>query len=212
MRIASILDRGRHGASAALIAAVIVAACSPAASPSPSPTTAPTSAPTVAPTVSAPPSPSAAAVASPSASAPVKDPTVDLKIAAPYELTALDPATEAAIRGQIAGSLGAFGGIFDIGVRQVTDNGQMVGFVMAMGFPTGVLTEGAYKGALAGLASSLGLTFKTTDVNGTALSSASNATAGYAAYQDGDNLMFVISPPTGAKPDAIASALIAANP
>ena len=203
MRIASILDRGRHGASAALIAAVIVAACSPAASPSPSPTTAPTPATTVAPTVSAPPSPSAAAVASPSA--PIKDPTVDLKIAAPYELTALDPATEAAIRGQIAGSLGAFGGIFDIGVRQVTDNGQMVGFVMAMGFPAGVLTEGAYKGALAGLASSLGIT-------GTALSSASNATAGYAAYQDGDNLMFVISPPTGAKPDAIASALIAANP
>ena len=212
MRIASILDRGRHGASAALIAAVIVAACSPAASPIPSPTTAPTPAPTVAPTVSAPPSPSAAAVASPSASAPIKDPTVDLKIAAPYELAALDPATEAAIRGQIAGSLGAFGGIFDIGVRQVTDNGQMVGFVMAMGFPTGVLTEGAYKGALAGLAASLGITFKTTDVNGTAVSSASNATAGYAAYQDGDNLMFVISPPTGAKPDAIAQALIAANP
>jgi hypothetical protein len=210
VRIASILDRGRHGASAALIAAVIVAACSPAASPSPSPTTAPTPAPTVAPTASVPPSPSAAAVASPSA--PIKDPTVDLKIAAPYELTALDPATEAAIRGQIAGSLGAFGGIFDIGVRQVTDNGQMVGFVMAMGFPSGVLTEGAYKGALAGLASSLGITFATTDVNGTTLSSASNATAGYAAYQDGDNLMFVISPPTGAKPDAIASALIAANP
>ena len=88
----------------------------------------------------------------------------------------------------------------------------MVGFVMAMGFPTGVLTEGAYKGALAGLAASLGITFKETDVNGTAVSSASNATAGYAAYQDGDNLMFVISPPTGAKPDAIAKALIAANP
>ncbi len=209
MRIASILDRGRHGASAALIAAVIVAACSPVASPTPSPTTEPTAAPTVAPTASPP--PSAAAVASPSASAPIKDPTVDLKIAAPYELAALDPATEAAIRNQIAGSLGAFGGIFDIGVRQVTDNGQMVGFVMAMGFPPGVLTESTYKGALAGLAASLGITFKTTDVNGTALSSASNATAGYAAYQDGDNLMFVISPPTGAKPDAIASALIAAN-
>ena len=31
------------------------------------------------------------------------------------------------------------------------------------------LTEGAYQGALAGLASSLGITFKTTNVNGTSL-------------------------------------------
>jgi hypothetical protein len=208
VRIASILDRRRPGASLALIAAVIVAACSPAASPSPSPTPTPAPTPTVAPTTAS--SPSAAP--SPSASAAIKDPTVDLKIAPPYGLAALDPATEATIRQQITGSLGAFGGIFDIGVRQVTENGQMVGFVMVMGFPTGVLSDAAYKGALAGLESSLGVTFKTTKVGDTTLSSASNATAGYAAFQDGDNIVFVISPPTGAKPDAIAKALISANP
>ena len=209
MRIASILDRRRPGASIALVAAVIVAACSPAASPIPSPTTAPT--PTVAPTASPPPSPSPTAVPSPSASAAIKDPTVDLKIAPPYSLAALDPLTEATIRQQLTTSLGAFGGIFDIGVRQVTDNGQQVAIVMAMGFPTGVLSEAAYKGALGGLESSLGLTFTETKVGDTTVSSASNATAGYAAYQAGDNLMFVISPPGGAKPDAVAKALITAN-
>lgn len=207
MRIATILDRRRLGASIVLIMAVLVAACSPAASPipSPSPTTAPT--PTLAPTASAPPSASAA----PSASVAIKDPTVDLKIGDPYALAPLDPATETAIRQQITGSLGSFGSIFDIGVRQVIDNGQQAGIVLVMGFPTGVLSETAYKGALAGLQSSLDVTLTPTDVGGTELSSGSNATAGYAAYHDGDNLVFVLVPPAGAKADAIGKALISAN-
>jgi hypothetical protein len=210
MRIASILDRGRSGVPLVLIAAFVVAACSPAASPSPSPTAVPT--PTVAPTPTAAPTPSPAAAPSASPSTAIKDPMVDMAIAAPYQLVALDAVAEAALRQQITGSLGALGGIFDIGLRQVTANGTLAGFVMVMGFPSGILTDAAYAGALGGLGSSLGVTFKTSDVSGVTVSSATNATAGYAAYHDGDNLVLVITPPGGGEPDAIAKALIAANP
>jgi hypothetical protein len=209
MRIASILDRGRSRATLILIAAFVVAACSPAA---PSASAVPTS--TVAPTPTEAPStpPSAAPSAAPSASAAIKDPTVDLAIAAPYQLVALDPVAEASIRQQITGSLGSFAGIFDIGIRQVMANGALSGFAMVMAFPTGVLSETAYKAALGGLESSLGVTFKTSEVSGHTVSSATSATAGYAAFQDGDNLVLVITPPGGGQPDAIAKALITANP
>jgi hypothetical protein len=208
MRIASILDPRRSRATLILIAAFVVVACSPAASAAPSATAVPT--PTVAPTPTA--APSEAPSAAPSASAAIKDPTVDLAIAAPYQLVALDPAAEASIRQQITGSLGSFGGIFDIGIRQVMANGALAGFAMVMAFPAGLLSQTSYKAALSGLESSLGVTFKTSDVSGHTVSSAVNATAGYAAFQDGDNLVLVITPPGGGQPDAIAKALITANP
>jgi hypothetical protein len=207
MRIASILDRGRSGALLVLVAAFAVSACSPAAAPTPSPTAVPT--PTVAPTPTA--LPSVAPSVAPSASTAIEDPTVDLKIAAPYQLVALDPVAEAALRQQITGSLGAMSGLFDIGVRQVTSNGAIQGFVMAMGFPAGILSDSTYKSAVGGLEASLGVTFTTSDVSGVEVSSATNATAGYAAFKDGDNLMLVITPPSGGDPNAIAKALITAN-
>ena len=207
MRIASILDRGRSGALLVLTAAFVVSACSPAAAPTPSPTAVPT--PTVAPTPTL--APSVAPSVVPSASTAIKDPTIDLKIAAPYQLVALDPVAEAALRQQITGSLGAMAGLFDIGVRQVTANGNVQGFVMAMGFPAGILSDTTYKSAVGGLEASLGVTFKTSDVSGVEVSSATNATAGYAAFKDGDNLMLVITPPGPGDPDAIAKALITAN-
>ena len=211
MRIASILDRGRSGAPLVLIAAFVVAACSPAAAPTPSQTAEPT--PTVAPTPSLAPtaSPSVEPSVAPSASTAFKDPTIDLKIAAPYQLVALDPVAEAALRQQITGSLGAMSGLFDIGVRQVTANGNPQGFVMAMGFPAGILSDTTYKSAVGGLEASLGVTFKTSDVSGVEVSSATSATAGYAAFKDGDDLMLVITPPRAGDPDAIAKALITAN-
>jgi hypothetical protein len=209
MRTSSIFDRSRSAGPMLLSAAILVAACSPAASPTPSATAEPT--PTVAPTATAAPTPSAPPSVAPSASVAVKDPTADLAIAAPYQLVALDPASEALLRQQITGSLGALGGIFDIGVRQVSDGGTIAGFVMVMGFPTGVLSETAYKAALGGLAQSLGVTFKTTDVSGTTVSSAASASAGYAAYQDGDDLVLVITPPGAGDPGAIAKALVTAN-
>jgi hypothetical protein len=211
MHSTSILDRSRLAAPFVLIAAVLVAACSPAASPTPSATAEPT--PTVAPTATTAPTPSAepSTAVAPSASAVINDPTADLAIAAPYQLVALDPASEALLRQQITGSLGSLGAIMDIGVRQVTDGGTLAGYAMIMGFPTGVLSETAYKAALGGLAQSLGVTFKTTDVSGTTVSSAASATAGYAAYQDGDDLVLVITPPGAGDPDAIAKALVTAN-
>jgi hypothetical protein len=209
MRFASILDRGRSGVPLIVVTAFLISACS-STPPSPSPTAVPT--PTVAPTVAPTPSPSAPPSAAPSASVAIKDPTVDLKIAAPYTLVALDPLTEATIRQRISGSLGSFGGILDIGVRQVTANGTSAGFVMVIAFPPGLLSEAAYKVVLGGLESSLGVTFNTSDVAGHTVSSATNATAGYAAYRDGDNLMVVFTLPTGAQPAAIAKALITANP
>jgi hypothetical protein len=209
MRIASILDRGRSGALVILVTAFTISACS-STPPSPSPTAVPT--PTAAPTVAPTPSPSTPPSAAPGASVAIKDPTVDLKIAAPYTLVALDPVAEAAIRQQISGSLGSLGGIFDIGVRQVTANGTLAGVVMVIAVPPGLLSEAAYKGLLGGLESGLGVTFKTSDVSGHSVSSASNATAGYAAYQDGDNLVLVMTPPGGAQPADIAKALITANP
>jgi hypothetical protein len=209
MRIASILDQGRSGALLVLVAAFVVSACSPAAAPTPSPTAVPT--PTVAPTLTAASSSSVEPSVAPSASTAIKDPTIDLKIAAPYQLVALDPVAEAALRQQITGSLGAMSGLFDIGVRQVTANGNVQGFVMAMGFPAGILSDTTYKSAVGGLEASLGVTFKTSDVSGVEVSSATNATAGYAAFKDGDNLMLVITPAAGGDPDAIAKALITAN-
>jgi hypothetical protein len=195
MRIAIFLDRGRSGVALVLIAVFVAAACSPAASATPSPTAFPTPTPTVV----------------PSASIVINDPTVGLTIGPPYQLAALDPAAEASIRQQISGSIGSFGGLFDIGLRQVTANGAAAGIVMVMAFPSGVLSEATFEAALGGFQSSLGVTFTKSDVSGVTVSSATNTSAGYAAFQNGDNLVLVITPP-GGQPDAIAQGLISPNP
>jgi hypothetical protein len=194
-------------ALAVILFGVILAACSPgAASVAPSTTAAPTAAPTVAATAA--PTP-VASVAGASASA-APDPSVDLKIGAPYALTALDPALEAIFRDQFTKGAGAFGSLIGVGGKTITQDGKLVGYVFVIGFPAGMLSDVAYKAMVTGMQSSMGATFTTQTISGVDVSVGSSATANMAVFQDGDHVILALTPAPAELPK-VAKAIIDAN-
>jgi hypothetical protein len=201
--------RPARRALALAVLGLVALACSPTASLSPSPSSAPSAAATPNPTPAITPVPSATPAASASVAA-AADPSIGLKIAAPYELKALDPAVEAVFRQQFMASAGAFGSLIGVGGRNVTENGTPVGFVFVVGFPAGIMNDIAYQSMVSGLESSTGVAFKTTTISGTAVSTGASATGGVGVYKDGDNVVILITP-SAANVEAVAKALIAAN-
>ncbi len=187
---------------------LLIAACSPAVSVAPSPTDTPT--PTASPSPSPDPSPSPSPSSAPSASAAAADPAAGLKIAAPYQLTTLDPALEASFRQQFATSAGAFASLIGIGGREVVSNGALAGYVFVIAFPTGVLSDTAYQAMLGGIASGSQMTFTTTTISGVSFSSGTAATSGLGAFRVGDHVLMVATPTSKALTD-VGTALITAN-
>jgi hypothetical protein len=195
-------------ALAVILFGVVLAACSPgAASVAPSATAAPTAAPTVAATAA--PTPVASAAAGASASA-APDPSVGLKIDAPYALAALDPALEALFRDQFTKGAGAFGSLIGVGGKTITQDGKLVGYVFVIGFPAGMLSDVAYKAMVTGMQSSMQVTFTTQTISGVDVSVGSSATANMAVFQDGDHVILALTP-TPAELPKVAKALIDAN-
>jgi hypothetical protein len=190
---------------------LLIAACSPAASGAPSTSEAPAATPTSAPSPSPNPSSSTASNPSdaPSASA-AADPALGLKIAAPYQLVALDPALEASFRQQFATSAGAFASLIGIGGREVTSGGLLAGYVFVIAFPAGVLTDASYQAMLGGIATGSQLTFTATTISGVSFSSGTTATSGLGAFRVGDHVVMVVAP-TATTLTPIATALITAN-
>ena len=187
--------------AAALIGLVLVA-CSPAPSVAPSATTTSTAAPT--------PSASSSATARPSA-ASAPDPAIGLKIASPYTLSALDPAIEAGLRQQFAASAGAFGSLIGIGGRSISENGIVVGNVLLVSLPAGMMSDAVYKVFVDGLTSNTGITLATTTISSVEVSSGSDASVGgLSVFKDGDNIVFTQTP-TAAGLTAITTALVTPN-
>jgi hypothetical protein len=204
------LPRARGGRLLALVfVGLLIAACSPAASGAPSVSEAPAATPTSAPSPSPSPSPASSLSDAPSASA-AADPALGLKIAAPYELVALDPALETSFRQQFAVSAGAFASLIGIGGREVTSSGALAGYVFVIAFPAGVLTDASYQAMLGGIASSSQLTFTTATISGVSFSSGTTATSGLGAFRVGDHVVMVVTP-TATTLTPIATALISAN-
>jgi hypothetical protein len=204
-----------RSATAAAIAllALALAACG---SSSPA-TTAPSQAvvPSVAPSVGASVAPSVV-VTTPAPSAPpasggtAVDPTADLKIGAPYTLTALPAAMQQVFETQMAGGLAAFGDSIKLGFRQVS-GGTGTNILMVLGFPQGALNEAAYQAALGGMGASLaGTTFTTTTVSGVDVSTAKASTGGIGVFHDGDRMIMIIAS-SEAELIPVATALIGGN-
>jgi hypothetical protein len=204
------MPRARRGIApvALTFLAIVIAACSPTASTSPSATatTTPTAAATASPTASAAPSvaPSAAATSA------AADPAQGLKISAPYTLIALDPALEASFRQQFAASVGSFGSLILLGGREAVKDGALAGYVLVIGFPSGIMSDATYQSMLDGMASSSDVAFATTTVSGTKVSSGATGAAGLAVYRAGDNVVITITP-TVETLGAITTALVTAN-
>lgn len=210
----STIAAGRGGRwFAVVLLGLLIAACSPGTTVNPSPSltpsasVAPTASPSATPTAS--PSPSPSLSPSPIAST-AADPANGLAIAAPYTLTALDPALEASFRQQFATSAGAFGSLIGLGGRGVVSNGTLVGYVLVIGFPTGIMSDAAYQSMLDGIASSSQLTFEKTTISGVEVSSGSTATAGLGVYRAVDDVIITITP-TASSLGAVTTALVAAN-
>ncbi|MEA2630257.1 MAG: hypothetical protein QOE66_476 [Chloroflexota bacterium] len=166
------MPRPRGGRLLSLILiGLLIVACSPAASAAPSATETPAATPTSSPSPSPSPSPASSPSDTPSASAAAVDPALGLKIAAPYELVALDPALEASFRQQFATSAGAFASLIGIGGREVTSSGLLAGYVFVIAFPAGVLTDASYQAMLGGIATGSQLTFTATTISGVSFSS-----------------------------------------
>ncbi len=195
---------------AVILFGLLLAACSPgAASVAPSGTAVATPSPTAAPTVAATATPSASTAAAASASAQ-PDPAIGLKIATPYELTALDPALEAVFKQQFTQGAGAFGSLVGVGGRTVTKDGKLVGYVFVIGFPAAMLSETAYQAMLTGMQSSMGVTFTTQTVSGVEVATGTSATANVGVMQSGDHVILTLTP-TAAELPTVAKALIDAN-
>lgn len=202
---------------AAVLLGLLIAACSPTVtvtptttvtpspSPSPSASAAPTASPSAWPTASPSPSPESSSI--PSAAA---DPAEGLAIAAPYTLTTLDPLLEASFRQQFTASLGALSSLIGIGARQVASNGSLVGYVLVIGFPTGIMNDAQYQSIVDGIASSSAVTFQKTTVSGVEVSSGSMATGGIGLYRAGDNVIITITP-TASNLTEVTTALVTAN-
>lgn len=193
-----------------ILLGALIAACSPAASVAPSATASPIPVPTVVPTVAATaaPTPSPSTAAASASAAP--DPSIGLKIAAPYALTPLDPALEALFKDQFTAGAGSFGSLVGVGGRTVTQDGKLVGYVFVIGFPAGMLNDAAYKAMVSGMQSSMGATFTTQAISGVDVSIGSSATANMAVFQDGDHVVLALTP-TAAELPEVAKALIDAN-
>ena len=193
---------------AVIVFGLLLAACSPgAASVAPSATAVATAEPTAAPTVAVTPSASTAAAASASAQ---PDPSVDLKIDAPYALTALDPTLESVFRTQFAQNSSGFGSLIGFGGRTITKADTLAGYVLVIGLPAGMLSDTAYQAMLAGMEPGLGTTLKTEKISGVDVSTGTAATASVAVMKDGDNVVMTLTP-TAAELPAIEKALIDAN-
>ena len=196
-------------ALALILFGVVLAACSPAASVAPSATASPIAVPTAAPTVAATPVASPVASAAASASA-APDPSVGLKIDAPYTLVALDPGLEAIFKDQFTKGAGTFGSLIGVGGKTVTQDGKLVGYVFVIGFPAGMLSDVAYKAMVTGMQSSMGATFTTQTISGVDVSIGSSATANMAVFQNGDHVVLALAPAAAELPK-VAKALIDAN-
>jgi hypothetical protein len=182
---------------------------SPTAAPTPTPTPVATPTPTPAPTPTPTPTPAPTPTPSPSPS-PSIDPANGLAIGAPYTLTALDPATAAAVQHAIESGMGSFASLFHIGIRQVSKAGSTDGIVMVMLFPAGTLNDSTYKAALGGITGGAGTKFKTTSVAGTAVSTGTLSALFIGVYRAGDAMMIVMAPKQ-ADVVPITKALISAN-
>jgi len=125
-------------------------------------------------------------------------------------LSALDPVLEASFRQQFSASVGAFGSLIGIGGRSVSTNGALVGYVLVIGFPSGILSDAAYQAMLDGIASSSQVTFTKTTVSSVEISSGTTATAGLAVYRAGDHILITITP-TAASLTGVTTALVAAK-
>jgi hypothetical protein len=205
------LPRARGGRLLPLVfVGLLIAACSPAASGGPSTSDAPAATPTSAPSLSPSPSPASSSSDAPSASAAAVDPALGLKVAAPYQLVALDPALETAFRQQFAASAGAFASLIGIGGREVTSSGALAGYVFVIAFPAGVLTDASYQAMLGGIATGSQTTFTATTISGVSFSSGTTATSGLGAFRVGDHVVMVVTP-TATTLTGIATALITAN-
>jgi hypothetical protein len=204
------MPRARGGRLLPLVfVGLLIAACSPAASGAPSTSEAPAATPT-APSPSPSPSPASSPSDAPSASAAAVDPALGLKIAAPYQLVALDPTLETSFRQTFAASAGAFASLIGIGGREVTSSGTPAGFVFVIAFPAGALTDASYQAMLGGIASGSQMTFTATTISGVSFSSGTTATSGLGAFRVGDHVVMVVTP-TATTLTGIATALITAN-
>jgi hypothetical protein len=193
--------------TAALCATILVAACgATVATPSPTgtPTPAPTASPSPTPAPTASPSPTPAPTPSPT---PLADPADGLAIASPYTLAVLDPTIASSLTRQIAA--GSNGINVAVGVRTVYHGADAIAYVVVLAFPPGLLIAPVYQAALAKTAAGAKIKLVTSNVSGTAVSSGSSSTLGYAIFKAGDDILYVVGSPKNALP--IAKAVIAAN-
>ena len=197
--------RGGRAVAFLLLVGLAIAACSPGTTASTAPST--SVAPVVTPVVTPSGPPTAAASSS---AAALADPAKGLTIGAPYTLTALDPALETSFRQQFTSSAGAFGSLIGIGGREVVQNGSLVGYVIVIGFPTGILSDAAYQTMLTGIESSSTIAFKKTTVSGVEVSSGATSNAGMSVFRKGDNVNLTITP-TEASLTAVTTAVVTAN-
>ena len=134
---------------------LVLAACSPAASVAPSATAVPVATPSPAPTVAETPAPTPSPSTATASGSAQPDPAIGLKIAAPYELTPLDPALEATLAAQLA-QLGGAAGLVSVGGRTVVADGQPEGYVQVIALPPGMLSDSVYTALLAAIGPSTG--------------------------------------------------------
>ncbi len=197
-------------ALAVILFGAVLAACSPAASVAPSVTASPIPVPTVEPTAAVTAAPTPAASAPTASASALPDPSIGLKIAAPYALTTLDPALEALFKDQFTQGAGSFGSLVGVGGKTVTQDGKLVGYVFVIGFPAGMLSDVAYKAMVTGMQSSMGVTFTTQTISGVDVSIGASTTANMAVLQNGDHVVLALTP-TAAELPKVAKALIDAN-
>ena len=198
----------QRGLIALVGVAFLVGACGGAAPPAPTPTPAPTATPTPAPTPT--PTPAPTPTQAPTATPAPSDSAGGLLIAQPYSLIALDLALEAAFREQFASGAGPFAGMFGFGGREIVEAGVLRGYVFALGFPTGTLTDAIYASFLEGM-SGTALTFTVSKIGGVDVSVAVSGASAIGVFKLGDRLLILV-PASGDDLDAIAGALISANP
>jgi len=184
--------------------------------PAGTPTLVPTSttAPTVAPTPSATAVPTEAPSESPAPTpaatpgAPKADPATSLAIRAPFELDELDEATSAAVEAAFEASLGNMASVVEIGVRQVTRKGAVVGIVMVVRIPN--VPTSSVKAFIDGAAGSLTGKVSRVRIAGHDVRIGMNA-AQWAALTDYDGGLLMVITPTKKTVTEVLTALLRAT-
>ena len=209
------MTSSRPRLAATVVLGFVLTACSPAAVASPSPAATPEPTPTVAPTPTPTPEPTPSPTPKPTPTpeptpTPPVDAAADLEIAAPFELTLLDPAIETLFRKQFTAGAGYTAGLYDFGGRDVVEDGSLIGFVFVVDFTPSVLTDATWPSFLAGVTGTSKAKFKTVTISGVKVSTGTTSDGTLGLWRSRDSVLMVI-PSKASDLTPISKSLISAN-